>query len=184
MEPTLMQSYEPTMEPTYFPTSVDNRYSVGDYKLSANPQSHGRWLKCDGSLYAIADYPELFDMIGYTFTMNTQSDDTMFAVPDSRDRVIGMYGSTHLFGDIEGSESVQLTEDHLPPHHHYISNEDVSTNTYDNSTNRYLSITNGAYILYGSDSVPNSFQSSNVGQGKAFDVHQPTIFMANAFIFA
>ena len=36
-------------------------------RLDFAPPATSGWLECDGSTLAAADYPELFDVIGYTY---------------------------------------------------------------------------------------------------------------------
>lgn len=52
--------------------------TVGDIKMSAIPTVSGGWLLCDGTMYEKLQYPELAAALAGL----TESDDTMFAVPD------------------------------------------------------------------------------------------------------
>eukprot|EP01084_Bolivina_argentea_P125432 222241_1 len=191
--PTLYPSPNPTKMPTLIPTYFDGYYA-GDYKISAQNQSHGQWLLCDGSMYNISDYIELFDVIGHSFNLqNVSQNVSLFSLPNARDKVIGMHGIAHANGEVVGSESITMTEDNLPPHWHYISNGDWGTGTYDVQNHAYLSyyIPNDgsnqvqpdhAYILMGTNTVANNYQSSTVGNGNIISNVQPTIFMGNVFI--
>lgn len=114
IEPTLEPTLEPTMEPTFNIQLYDdiNTWSVGDYKISTQIQNHGNWLLCDGKLYNIYEYKSLFDIIGYVFTDTNiyNNDKTLFAVPDIRDKNIGIYGGTkHSFGDIISNDAINST---------------------------------------------------------------------------
>eukprot|EP01084_Bolivina_argentea_P289060 496265_1 len=114
MEPTLEPTLEPTIEPTLDIQSMynSNTWSVGDYKISTQIQNHGKWLLCDGKLYKISNYNYLFDIIGYTFTNKNiyDNDKTVFAVPDVRDKNIGIYGGTkHSLGDIISNGVINST---------------------------------------------------------------------------
>ena len=57
--PSQIPSSNPTMKPTLQPTQHIETY-IGDYKISAQNESHGGWKLCDGSFLDSEDYPELF----------------------------------------------------------------------------------------------------------------------------
>ena len=78
------------------------------------------FLLCDGTEYDVDDYPELFEVIKYTYS--TSDDLAVFKVPDLRGRVpVGMLETNDNFmemGQTGGSELVELTEENLPEHTH------------------------------------------------------------------
>ena len=75
MTPTFRPSNVPTLKPTLVPTMHYDLYQnyVGDYKISFEQISHGHWLLCDGSFINKNTYPELFNIIGYTFGSYTNN---------------------------------------------------------------------------------------------------------------
>jgi microcystin-dependent protein len=89
---------------------------VGDLKASLRVSEHGPcWLECDGTLYQVADYPELYDQIGNTFGGVAGAS---FRVPDLSGRaVIGEQGGVPQ-GSFVGSASHTLTADEMPTHGH------------------------------------------------------------------
>jgi len=72
------------------------------------------YLLCDGGSYATADYPELFDTIGYAFGGSGAN----FNVPDLVDRTIIGSGGTFAFGDIGGETTHTLDTSEMPTHTH------------------------------------------------------------------
>lgn len=77
-------------------------------------------LLCDGRSLLIADYPELFGVIGYTYSAGTG--DT-FNIPDLRGRAIigagtGAGLSPRSLGQSLGEETHVLTTDESPAHSH------------------------------------------------------------------
>lgn len=71
-------------------------------------------LPCDGSVYQIADYPQLAAALDPAFIVDALT----FRVPDLRDKTVIGAGSTRAVGDTGGAESVTLTTDQLPSHSH------------------------------------------------------------------
>jgi microcystin-dependent protein len=72
------------------------------------------YLVCDGGLYATADYPDLFNIVGYRFGGYGAT----FGVPDLVDRVMVGAGGTHSLDDSGGQAEVTLTVDEMPNHSH------------------------------------------------------------------
>ena len=70
-----------------------NERTLGGVQITGIPEG---WLKCQGQAEAIADYPELFSVIGHTYSQ--QGDDlsgTTFRVPDYRGQFLrGLAGGT------------------------------------------------------------------------------------------
>jgi microcystin-dependent protein len=89
---------------------------VGDLKASLRVSDYGPcWLECDGTLYQVADYPELYDQIGNTFGGVAG---TSFRVPDLSGRaVIGEQGGVPQ-GSYVGSATHTLTASEMPQHSH------------------------------------------------------------------
>lgn len=81
------------------------------------------WMFCQGQVLAIADYDELFQVIGNTYGGDGQ---TTFALPDLRGRVPMGQGQgpglpPYGLGQTTGVEVVWLTTSQIPPHNHWIA---------------------------------------------------------------
>lgn len=70
---------------------------VGQIAFFAMSTAPNGWLYANGDLKATADYPALFDAIGYTYGGSGAN----FNLPDARDRVLRGYGgaNTGVFGE-------------------------------------------------------------------------------------
>ena len=84
---------------TESPTSSPTEYFVRDYKLSAQNANHSDWVSCDGSHLDSDTYRILFSAMGYSFG-SFHGDSTIFGLPDSTDKILGVYGSNHLIWEI------------------------------------------------------------------------------------
>ena len=100
---------------------------VGEMKLVGFNNAPKHWMKCEGQLLNIADYPDLYATISTTFG----GDGVLtFALPDMRGRVpvhtgIGptqttTYAQTGGAGNqtVTGTGQIVLTTDQLPAHSH------------------------------------------------------------------
>ena len=166
-----------------FAFSTNHSDYVGDYKISILDKSHGNWLLCDGSFLDSRDHTELFNVIGYTFG---ETSGGRFALPNSKNRVIGMNGDKYHTGDVVGSDTMTLSIDHIPPHSHRIIHTEYGT-SYDKPIYRNSGV--GHQVLnYDADrhviDPQDTLNTSRVGSGTSFSVHQPTIFVGNMFIYA
>ncbi len=94
--------------------------SIIAYAGSAAPDG---WLLCDGELYDIYDYADLFEVVEFTYGGNTAK--TAFRVPDLTGRVpvgvkpLSWYCSE--LGQTGGDAEVTLTESQMPSHKHDVS---------------------------------------------------------------
>lgn len=77
------------------------------------------WAFCNGAIMSISQNETLFTLIGTTYGGDGEQ---TFALPDLRGRVPVHQGqgsaSAYAMGQIDGVESVTLTNQHLPPHTH------------------------------------------------------------------
>lgn len=73
------------------------------------------WLLCDGSEYLIADYPDLYAVIGNRY--GSASADH-FRVPDATKRTLSGQGDGESAGDVYGSATHTITVQELPSHSH------------------------------------------------------------------
>jgi microcystin-dependent protein len=106
------------------------------------------FLPCDGSGYAVGEYPEVFNTIGYNF--GDFGDGNYYLLPNFENRMPkGVYP-----GEIGGSERILLRETHIPPHTHLFTVE------------RYI---NGSYTYpYYYSSLANAHEPINFAAGYIF----------------
>ncbi|MFA5262348.1 MAG: tail fiber protein [Opitutaceae bacterium] len=90
---------------------------VGEVRMVAFAKVPYGFLACDGGLYSVTLYPELFAVLGVTYGGDGE---TTFAVPNMAGRmVIGSgSGSGFAVGTRGGAAAVTLTTDNLPSHAH------------------------------------------------------------------
>lgn len=92
------------------------------------------WLPCNGALLQIMQNQALYSLLGITFGGDGK---TTFCVPDLRGRVPvppgtnPRSGNTVQNGQKDGTETVTLTANQIPPHVHQVfangSNSDIGT---------------------------------------------------------
>ena len=127
----------------YYQLPLFQRYvalQIGDYKLSTISQDINGWLVCDGRSIAIADYPELYAVIGNSFG---NVDGEHFNLPNYTSRVIGMYGehtgnfsmTAYSMGEDIGVETVTLTTLQLPSHNHTGTTDTGGIHTHTHNAN-------------------------------------------------
>ena len=71
------------------------------------------WLEFDGTQYAQADYPELFDKLPSAWI-----DGTDFTLPDLEDAFLSGVGAAGTIAAVGVANSITLTEGQLPAHTH------------------------------------------------------------------
>lgn len=93
-----------------------NPFPVGLMLPFARDTPPAGYLICDGASYLGADYPELFEVVGYNFGGSGET----FNVPDMRSRVaVGTSGSFAL-GSSGGEQRHLLSIAEIPSHSHSI----------------------------------------------------------------
>jgi len=88
---------------------------VGEIRLFTGNYAPQGWHICDGSVLQISDNEILYTLIGTTYGGDGI---TTFALPDYRGRVATGASSNSPAGTTDGSESITLTINNLPPHTH------------------------------------------------------------------
>jgi microcystin-dependent protein len=92
---------------------------VGSILPYAGKDAPEGWLLCDGSTYKKADYPDLYAVIGETYSLGSGSE-TQFSLPDLKARFpVGISGNDAL-GATGGAKEVQLQKGNLPSHRHRV----------------------------------------------------------------
>lgn len=88
------------------------------YAGDANPYPE-LWLPCDGNERLIADYPSLFDVIGYVYGAHDEDHfwlpNLSLHIPTAPD-----VGAGYPVGTYFGSDSIDLSDGTLPAHEHDI----------------------------------------------------------------
>lgn len=99
---------------------------VGSIVVYAGSTPPEGWLLCDGALYDVLAYPELFNVVEFTYGGNTEK--TAFQVPNLKGKVpVGMTAGTgtaywycNQLGMTGGTAEVSLTEAEMPAHSHSV----------------------------------------------------------------
>ena len=82
------------------------------------------YLLCDGSKVARSEYPGLFEAIGTSFNLETDTDSTMFRLPNLKGKIpVGLDETDEDFNTIGkefGEKEHQLTVEEMPKHRHGI----------------------------------------------------------------
>jgi microcystin-dependent protein len=73
-----------------------------------------KWIECKGQSVTKAAYPELYEVIKYTYGGSGNN----FTIPDLRGRVVMGKTAASPLGTTGGSKDVTLTEFQVPPHFH------------------------------------------------------------------
>lgn len=158
---------------------------VGEIRLFGGSYAPLGWLACEGQLLPIAQYDVLFSLLGTTYGGDGIS---TFALPDLRGRLPIHQGtgpglSTHVMGEMGGSEQVTLTAAQMPAHRHTMQ---ASTRraTVGRAASDGLLATATAPI-YGPPPASTTLEASAlnaIGQGLPHDNMPP--FLALSFIIA
>jgi microcystin-dependent protein len=107
---------------------------IGDLKLSLGGEING-WLLCNGQSLSIAEYTDLYNVIGTNFGSTGAG---YFNVPDFTSRVIGMFGPSEAYseltirtmGEAVGTETETLTTDQIPSHYHIGTTDGSGAHTH------------------------------------------------------
>lgn len=108
-------------------------YYLGEIRLFAGNYAPQGWMLCQGQLLSVSDYQTLYSLLGTLYGGDGVS---TFALPDLRGRVpIGQGTGAGLtlrkLGQAGGTETVTLTPEQLPVHHHTFNTlaSDATTGT-------------------------------------------------------
>jgi len=101
--------------------SVDNSERlprvIGEITMFSFYPPPAGWVKCEGQLLLIADYPDLYAVIGTAY--GSGGGGTQFRVPDLvRRSPFGTNAGGSQMGTKEGAENHTLSVSELPAHHH------------------------------------------------------------------
>ncbi len=105
------------------------------------------WLPCDGSTLPIAQYTDLYSLIGTTYGgdgVNT------FKLPDLRGRAPLHTGTSYALGQTGGEESHTLNTSELPQHTHVPQVDPREATSPSPTASSYLAKTSAGTSAYGS----------------------------------
>ncbi len=113
----------PNVQPSHavhYQICMFNTPLLGEIRMYAGTNIWQGWTPCSGSLMAVSQARDLFELIGVNFGGDGR---TTFALPDLRGRVpvgaaIGSPTYDVEIGDVLGTEAVGLGSRHLPQHQH------------------------------------------------------------------
>ena len=120
------------------------------------------WLICDGTELSISMYPDLFNIIGYTYGNDTSG---YFCLPDLQERVpVGKTSNTTL-GAIGGNTDISLNVSQMPSHNHSGTVDASGAHTHTGTTD-----SNGTHNHTASDSghthtYDDAYFAENLGGG-------------------
>ena len=156
---------------------LENMLPVGVILPFAGRTPPSGWEMCHGGSIPVSQYPELFEMIGYTYG----GEDDVFGVPDMRTRVpVGHDMRNPPFnrlGSKGGQTEVKLTHAQMPVHSHA---QRVTGNVEGGNSGGIRR----DHIQHSSQSKLKSFkvwshgiQTANAGSGRAHPNLQPYIVL-------
>ena len=88
---------------------------IGEIRMFAGSFAPAGWMLCEGQLLPISENDALFVVLGTTYGGDGQE---TFALPDLSGRIPIHQSSDFLLGEKGGVESVTLTTNQIPIHHH------------------------------------------------------------------
>ncbi len=109
---------------------------VGEIRMFAGNFPPVGWAFCQGQLIPIAEYTDLFNLIGTTYGGDGLS---TFGLPNLASRIpmhkgTGPSGQTYVIGQMAGQEQVTLTTNQIPSHSHAALANTSGSSTSPNGT--------------------------------------------------
>ena len=175
---------DPESDPNTSSTTDIMEPMIGEIKMFAGNFAPRGWLLCDGQLLSIQAYSALFSLLGTTYGGDGRN---TFGLPDLRGRVpihAGQGGglSDYHQGHSGGTETVTLTESHMPAHNHSVSNAQGPVDSSDPESNMLTAGESQIYSSQPAQSNMNPSMINNAGGGQAHNNIQP--YLAINFIIA
>jgi microcystin-dependent protein len=116
------------------------------------------WALCNGQTMQIAQNTALFSLLG---TLYGGDGETTFALPNLQGRVPLAPGNGHQVGETGGQESVTLTINQMPKHHHELRGSSATANSSAPAGGTLANTS--ASPIYNSQSIDARLRSSSIG---------------------
>lgn len=158
---------------------------AGTIIMSASIAEPGGWLDCDGRLFNITVYPDLFSAISYSFG----GADNSFNLPDMRGRAgIGLGQGSALtnraLGATGGAETHTLSGAEMPSHSHGVTDPGHAHSYVNNTDNQNTDNAFGTQTAADETDLSKTTGSSttgisiqNTGGGAAHNNMQPFVVL-------
>ncbi len=135
------------------------------------------WAACNGQILSIADYPQLYSLIGTSYGGNGT---TTFALPNLNGRTITCITETFEVGKTGGSETVTLTTNEMPQHTHLVNAANYPAHDFLNQNNDYPAEFADDITAYTADSANIALNPKTIsftGGGQAHENRMPFMVM-------
>jgi microcystin-dependent protein len=159
---------------------------IGEIRLFAGTFAPQGWSFCNGALLPISSNEVLFNLLGTTYGGDGQN---TFALPDLRGRVpihmgVGPQGDSFVQGQSAGTESVTVTVNQIPSHHHSLQASRNAANAASPGNNVFAQGPPGGIQVYTDDNTvaPAAIPVSLAGGGLSHENRQP--LLAVSFIIS
>lgn len=154
-------------------TTKEDNNPVGSILLYAGNEIPSGYLVCNGASLLTTDYPNLFNVIGYTYGTE---DEQHFNLPDLSERVpVGKSNNEpyNVLGNKGGEKAHVMTIEEMPNHNHPTS---TTQNLYsmNDPTNKY---TRSGIQDTGNPGVYWSSAVASQGGGQPFNIEQPYLII-------
>lgn len=164
---------------------------IGEIRMFGGSFAPVNWALCNGQILAIADYDDLYSLIGTTYGGDGR---TTFALPEMRGRIPIHYGagqglSPRPMGQKSGMETAYISAEQLPSHTHEFMANSPDTPSADSQTlqGKVLAKTAAGDNFYSPGSVQDDVDllGGSIGQTGNNEYHYNMMpYMAVNFIIA
>jgi len=149
------------------------------------------WFPCEGQTLPIVQYTALFSLIGNTFGGNGSS---TFQLPDLRGRAVMGVGNgpgltPRSWGETLGTDTVTLSVDEIPSHHHSgsVSTRNSGRGQSPNAQDHYIGPSTGGLPYANLNGTPSQFMNVNAvgptGFNMPHDNQQPFLCLTFAIAY-